>query len=218
MVLRPDPAGMAVYMTRRSSRSRFMPDAYVFPGGAVDPADGEPPQAYVVAALRELFEEAGILIACDAAGAPADLDAERRVSLRAQCKEGAGLAELLAASQLRLDTSALTYYSNWITPASEPIRFDAHFFVARAPAGQAGLADSSEVHDGRWLVPREALASAARNELTIRFPTQKHLERLARFGDVEAFMAHARARTVIPVEPFDDGTESFGLAAGADSW
>jgi len=202
MVLRPDPAGMAVYMTRRSSRSRFMPDAYVFPGGAVDPADGEPPQAYVVAALRELFEEAGILIACDAAGAPADLDAERRVSLRAQCKEGAGLAELLAASQLRLDTSALTYYSNWITPASEPIRFDAHFFVARAPAGQAGLADSS----------------AARNELTIRFPTQKHLERLARFGDVEAFMAHARARTVIPVEPFDDGTESFGLAAGADSW
>jgi 8-oxo-dGTP pyrophosphatase MutT (NUDIX family) len=218
MVLRPDPAGMAVYMTRRSSRSRFMPDAYVFPGGAVDPADGEPPQAFAVAALRELFEEAGILIASDATGSPAALDAAQLAALRARCAEGAPLAELLGAHALTLDTSALTYYSNWITPASEPIRFDAHFFVARAPEGQAGLADATEVHDGRWFVPRRALASAERKELTIRFPTQKHLERLARFEELEAFMAHARARNVLPIEPVDDGTDSFGLASGAESW
>ena len=74
------------------------------------------------------------------------------------------------------------------------------------------------MHDGRWLVPREALASAARNELTIRFPTQKHLERLARYPDVEAFMQHALLRTVAAVNPYDDGTESFGLPSGPDSW
>jgi recombination protein RecT len=218
MVLRPDPAGIAVYMIRRNSRSRFMPDAYVFPGGAVDPGDGEPPHSFAVAALRELFEEAGILIACDARGARAKLDAGAQAELRSRGAAGEPLVELLRADGLVLDTRALVYYSNWITPASEPIRFDAHFFVARAPDGQAGAADATEVHDGIWVVPSDALARAERNELTIRFPTQKHLERLARFAQVDAFIEHALLRNVAPVYPYDDGTESFGLPGGPDSW
>lgn len=195
-----------------------MPDAYVFPGGAVDPADGEAPHSYGVAALRELFEEAGILIACDARGERAMLDDRTQANLRARGAAGTPLVELLDAERLHLDTRALVYYSNWITPASEPIRFDAHFFVARAPEGQSGAADAIEVHDGRWMVPSDALARAERNELTIRFPTQKHLERLARYADVEAFIDHAKTRSVAPIHPYDDGTESFGLSGGPDSW
>jgi 8-oxo-dGTP pyrophosphatase MutT (NUDIX family) len=218
MLLRTAAEGISVYMTRRSSRSRFMPDAYVFPGGAVDAADGEPPAAFSVAALRELFEEAGVLLARDAGGAPAVLGADALISLRAQAAGGAPLAVLLERHALRLDLGALTYYSNWITPESEPIRFDAHFFVARAPEGQIAAADAIEVHDGRWIVAPDALARADRGELTIRFPTRKHLERLARFDDIDAFLEHARGRTVAAVMPSDDGTDAYGLPGGGDAW
>jgi 8-oxo-dGTP pyrophosphatase MutT (NUDIX family) len=217
MLVRPAAAGVAVYMTRRSSRSRFMPDAYVFPGGAVDAGDGALPGAYAVAALRELFEEAGILLARGADGQPARLDPDALATLRRDAS-GASLATLLEARGLRLDVDALTYYSNWITPQSEPIRFDAHFFVARAPEDQIAAADAIEVHDGMWIAAADALASADRGELTVRFPTRKHLERLARFPEVDAFLAHARARTVVAVMPYDDGTEAYGIPGGSDAW
>jgi len=218
MLLRPASDGISVYMTRRSSRSRFMPDAYVFPGGAVDAADGEPPAAFSVAALRELFEEAGVLLACDAAGIPAALDAGVLTTLRSEAAGGALLTALLEQRGLRLDLGALTYYSNWITPQNEPIRFDAHFFVARAPEGQIAAADAIEVHDGRWIVAADALARADRGELTIRFPTRKHLERIARYRDVDAFLAHARERAIAAVMPYEDGTGDHGLPGGSDGW
>jgi recombination protein RecT len=217
MLVRPAGAGIAVYMTRRSSRSRFMPDAYVFPGGAVDANDGDLPEAFAVAALRELFEEAGILLARGADGQPARLDADALSALRREAS-GASLTTLLERGGLRLDVEALTYYSNWITPESEPIRFDAHFFIARAPEDQIAAADSIEVHDGMWIAAADALASADRGELTVRFPTRKHLERLARFAEIDALLAHARGRTVVAVMPYDDGTEAYGIPGGADAW
>jgi 8-oxo-dGTP pyrophosphatase MutT (NUDIX family) len=195
-----------------------MPDAYVFPGGAVDAADGTPPKSFAVAAIRELFEEAGVLLARAPDGSPAELDAETLVAMRARAAAGSAFGDVLSERGLHLDFDALTYYSNWITPESEPIRYDAHFFVARAPAGQTALADAFEVHDGVWITAAEALARADRDELTIRFPTRKHLERLARYPDVDAFIAHARARTVVPVMPYDDGTDAFGLPGGPDAW
>jgi 8-oxo-dGTP pyrophosphatase MutT (NUDIX family) len=195
-----------------------MPDAYVFPGGAVDAADGTPPGAYAAAAIRELFEEAGVLLARTSDGVPATLDAETLTAMRARAASGSAFGELLAERGLHLDLDALTYYSNWITPESEPIRYDAHFFVARAPDGQTALADAFEVHDGVWITAAEAIARADRDELTIRFPTRKHLERLAQFPDIDAFIAHARARTVAPVMPYDDGTVAFGLPGGPDAW
>jgi len=218
MLLRPARAGIVVYMNRRNSRSRFMPDAYVFPGGAVDAADGKPPRAFAIAALRELFEEAGILLARDGAGAPAQLDGPELEALRNCAAQGDRLPSLLQELGLHLDVEALTHYSNWITPESEPIRFDAHFFAARAPEGQIAAADAVEVHDGIWIAAHDALARADREELTIRFPTRKHLERLARYDDVDAFMAHARERTITAVMPFDDGTENYGLPGGTDAW
>ena len=231
MLVRHGEAGPEVYLTRRASRSRFMPDAFVFPGGAVDAADREDARVLAgtpalasgdlaeltlrIAAIRETFEEAGILFARDAAG-PVTPNGDALAALRAEAMCGAGFGTLLASRMLRPDVDALAYYSNWVTPASEPIRFDAHFFVARAPAGQVALADAVEVHDGMWLAPAGALAASDRGELTVRFPTRKHLERLARFDDLDALLAHVRARSIVPVRPVerDDGS----IAFDEDGW
>jgi len=232
MLVRPDVAqGVAVYMLRRSGRSRFMPHAYVFPGGAVDAADRELAEAsappgtsglfapeLAVAALRELFEEAGILLAVASDGTQRNYDPLTLAELRAELNGGAPFVRLLERHQLQLDTAALTYYSNWITPASEPIRFDAHFFIARAPEDQIAAADAVEVHDGLWIAPREALERSARGEMTIIFPTFKHLERLARFDDIEALMAHARERAIKPVEPFERSRGEFTFSDGDGDW
>ena len=230
MLLRPDTSGFNVYMTRRSSRSRFMPDAYVFPGGAVDPGDGEsavlerlhgaPSQVaadVVVAALRELLEEAGVLLACDATGTTVPIEAAVLATLRAELAAGNAFARLLKRYGLYLDANALAYYSNWITPAGEPIRFDTHFFVALAPPHQVAAADAVEVHDGVWLTPGDALARGERKEMTIRFPTRMHLERLAAFGTVEAAFAHARERRIRPILPVVTAEQRIALQ-GPDAW
>jgi 8-oxo-dGTP pyrophosphatase MutT (NUDIX family) len=224
MLVRQASAGtIEVYLTRRHARSRFMPDAFVFPGGAVEAADAAigaerldglttAPAELVVAAVRETFEEAGILLAGNATGvlAAADVNAARSALLA-----GESFAHILERYDLRIDAARLAYYSNWITPPSEPIRFDAHFFIARAPADQIATADTTEVYDGVWLHPEAALARGELGEMTIRFPTRKHLERLAAFTNVDALLAAARARTVKPVAPTEepDGTFQFDEAA-----
>jgi len=232
MLVRPDPAaGVAVYMTRRSARSRFVPDAYVFPGGAVDDEDrdlaaacamhgsaGAMAPELAAAAIRELFEEAGILFARDAAGVAISPGAADLAELRAERVRGVRFDELLARRGLVPDAGALCYYSNWITPVSEPRRFDTHFFVARAPDDQIAAADAVEVHDGTWLAPADALARGDRGEMTIIFPTRKHLERLAAFRDVDAVLAHARARSVAPVMPIERPDGTFAFAVDNDTW
>jgi 8-oxo-dGTP pyrophosphatase MutT (NUDIX family) len=229
MLVRPEGAGIAVYLTRRNARSRFMPGAFVFPGGAVDEADRDyahaakiaPPAAgaapeLAVAALRELFEEAGILLARDARGAPIALHPSDLTALRVELARGGAFASLLERHAFALDVAALAYYSNWITPVTESIRFDAHFFIARAPEGQTAAADANEVHDGTWLKAAAALAAAERGDLLVRFPTRKHLERLARYDDIEALFEHARARTVAAVAPVERADGSF--AFDEDDW
>ncbi len=224
------PRGIEVYLMRRSARSSFVPDAYVFPGGAVDLGDRSPralaqligaPEGVApelaVAVLRELFEEAGVLFVCRADGRPADLGAADRAPLRRRLRAGTALAELLDERGLALDARPLIYYSNWITPPTEPLRFDAHFFVARAPAGQEPSADAYEVHDGRWLAPDAALAQAERGELSMVFPTVRHLERLARYATVAQLEAAARGRRVVAVMPEDDAG-SLALPAGFEEW
>jgi len=221
--------GLCVYMTRRSAKSRFMPEVHVFPGGAVDPEDRDvvaqgrivgaahgPAAELTVAALRELFEEAGILIASDARGNLVALDDGELAALRAERAAGAPFAELLARHALRLDARELAYYSNWVTPERERIRFDAHFFLARAPEKQIARADAVEVHDGEWIAPADALARAARGEFAIIFPTRMHLERLAAFDDVDALFAHARERVVRPVMPVEREDGAIAFASEAD--
>ncbi len=235
LVRESETEGCTVYLMRRSSRSRFMPDAYVFPGGAVDASDRSAAAlerlagwtgldgAFVVAALRETFEEAGVLLVCDAGGNPIRFTAsgiealhERRAAL---ARGDVDFVRLLEEADWYLDGRAVHHYSNWITPASEPLRFDAHFFIARAPAEQRAAADAVEVHDGRWLGPQEALDAAGRGELSIMFPTRMHLERLARYRSLGALLEHARARRVVPIEPFaDSGRREITMPAGLDEW
>ena len=217
MLLRDGPHGLEVYLTRRSARSAFVPDTFVFPGGAVEPNDAAPEllarlhgadarvaQETSVAALRELFEEAGVLLACDETGAALAFDARQLVELRAEITAGVQLEALLARNRWLLDARDLAYYSNWITPRGETRRFDAHFFIAALPAGQQAAADAVEVHDGIWLAPLDALRRADEGGLPIIFPTRKHLERLRAHATIAAALAAARLRTVVPVNPVMD--------------
>ncbi len=224
--------GLDVYLTRRSSRSRFMPDAYVFPGGRVDDADRSPAARerllgdvsgiapeFAIAALRELFEEAGVLIAADRRGAPAVPSDEDLREMRAALNAGALLTDLLERRDLVLDARRLAYYSNWVTPEFEPIRFDTHFFIARAPRGQTAEADAVEVHDGRWFAPTEALERAKNGEMNVQFPTRAHLERIAAHDTVESLFGHARSRRIVPVVPIRDSPgEMPRFVPGTENW
>lgn len=152
LVLRPTPSGddVEVLLVRRSHRASFMANAYVFPGGRVDPEDavhdGQPDAAGAGrrCALRELREEVGIRFS----------------------------DETLAARRL-------VYFAHWITPSAEPKRFDTEFFLAELPAGQAPIVDEKEVFDLRWLTPRAALALYAEQALNLPPPTVCTLEDLA---------------------------------------
>ena len=158
ILLRDSAEGPEVLLVQRNPEQRFMGGAWVFPGGAFHPDDGDERGT----ALRELEEEATISL-------PPDADLHR--------------------------------YSRWITPAQVKVRFDTHFFVARAPQGAEATVDGSECVDARWVRPQDALDAGARDELMLVFPTIKHLEQLAEHGSVVQALEEARGRKVQPVEP-----------------
>lgn len=212
--------GPLVYMVRRNAKAAFLPDLYVFPGGAVDTedrteaangrADGRVPgidPAFAIAAARETFEEAGLLFA----DRPLDeevLSAARRRLAAGEETFGAMLRGLGA----RLDLSEMRYFSHWITPPITTHRFDTRFFVARAPHDQVAEADAREVLDGRWFRPLEALAAHERGEIGLIFPTIKHLERIAPYRTVASLLAFAERKTIVTISPdVGDGGE-FSLA------
>jgi 8-oxo-dGTP pyrophosphatase MutT (NUDIX family) len=209
IVARDSPAGIEVYMLRRSSKSPAAPDAYVFPGGTIDRGDRSPmarmrltgdwrpaEPAFTYAAIRETYEECGLLFATTA------IAAERLREARTAMLEGKrSFNETLLDLDVRLDAKAMHYFSRWITPPSIPYRFDARFFVAALPEGQIAEADAFETYDGRWVKPAEMLEAGTANEVQIVFPTAKHLERLGQFADVAALLKFADAKTTIPVTP-----------------
>lgn len=173
---------------RAQFRVRSAPDfATPFPAPATSDA-----AAITLAALRELYEEAGILLACNAGGRPAGLD------------EGASRTpfhELLAERDLYADARALALFSHWITPPHYPKRYNTFFFVAIAPRDQTASADAVETHDGIWLQPGAALQNFERGELQIVYPTIKHLERLAAFDDVDELMRFAAGKPIYSIMP-----------------
>ncbi|HYZ16039.1 MAG TPA: NUDIX hydrolase [Candidatus Acidoferrum sp.] len=212
--------GLLVYMVRRNAKAAFLPDLYVFPGGAVDPedrreaasaelTDGVPgaDPAFVVAAVRETFEEAGLLFA-DRPLDPEVLAAARHRLAAGEETFGAMLRRL----ETRIDVSQMRYFSHWITPPITTHRFDTRFFVARAPDDQVAEADAREVLDGRWFRPLEALAAHERGEIGLIFPTIKHLERIAPYRTVTSLLAFAEEKTILTISPdVNDGGE-FSLA------
>jgi 8-oxo-dGTP pyrophosphatase MutT (NUDIX family) len=240
-----------IYLARRSTRSAFAPNAFVFPGGTIEPQDAsaeaqertigldsarlerefraeiaddlrssEAPiqpgeaRALLVAALRELFEEAGVLLACTAEMKPIAADAaawDRVNAERERVRSGAiGFAELLAAHDWYADARELLFFSHWITPPSEPRRYNTHFFFAAAPPEQAALADAFEMHDGIWIAPTDALARYRRGEMHLVYPTIKHLERLSAFDSLDAATSFIRSKPIVTIMP-QEGPADFAL-------
>jgi recombination protein RecT len=209
IVTRDTDAGIEVYLLRRSSNSPGFPDAYVFPGGTLDKADFSPQArmrmtgqwrpaepAFTYAAIRETFEECGLLFAVE----PIEHDVLSAARTRL-LKGERSFSDTLIDLDARLDARAVRYFSRWITPSVNPHRFDARFFVARAPRGQVAEADALETYDGRWVRPADALAQVEKNEIQMIFPTIKHLERIGGFKNVYDLLAYTETKKTIPVTP-----------------
>jgi 8-oxo-dGTP pyrophosphatase MutT (NUDIX family) len=226
MLVRDGVDGMEVLMLRRNPDSVFAADAWVFPGGAVDPSDGELPGhtilgatdgdasasigvpsgglAFFVAAVRECFEEAGVLLARTAGGtavdASSDLDAIRLARHRRDLLAGRRmLAQMLGAEDLVLDLTRVFYVSHWITPPGPPRRFDTRFFVAPAPRGQTATHDTAETVESVWTTPARALERWVAGETHLVFPTIKNLEALTRFPGTADLLAAASAIDSVPL-------------------
>lgn len=182
-----------------------------------EPATGDDAAAtLMVAALRELFEEAGVLLARTAAALPIDplaADWARVAEQRDTVRNGTlAFADFLAEHDWYADARALTLFSHWITPPSEPRRYNTHFFFAAAPSDQAALADASETHDGIWIDPAGALERWRGGTLHLVYPTIKHLERLARFDSFESALDYARRKRVLTIVP-NDTADDFEIPA-----
>jgi len=231
-------------LMRRNRNQAFMGGAFVFPGGHRDEADSDPALAPFIgglspadarrllqepdipetialglfmAAIRETFEEAGILLARDLAGRPAALadpdTAARFAVYRRELHEGRlSLAEMARRENLRYAPDLLIPYSHWITPEGEPRRFNARFFLAQFPEGQVAVHDRMELTESRWLTPAAALAEQAAGRIVLMPPTLKTIEELLAFSDSDELLAAARSqriRTTLP-EVFRTA-DSFGI-------
>ena len=224
MTLRDGPKGYEILMLRRNLNSDFVGGAYVFPGGAVDETDaGERVQriaigvsdadastrlglaegglAYYVACQRELFEEAGLLMACDEHGDPVHLDdgalARMAAHRRAINERTLGFVDMMLDEGLFLDLRGLEYIAHWITPIGPPRRYDTRFFVALAPGGQVATHDAGETVADQWLRPVDALDAYERGELEMILPTITNLRAIAHFDTARDVMDHARSLSEI---------------------
>ena len=230
VMLRDGTDGLEVFLLQRHGLSDVLGGAYVFPGGKVDLADAEldmdadldqvPAALHAalgesdidtttaaglyVAALREAFEECGVLFAQSAQGAR-EVDT---AAAQALLREGHAFDEMLHAMGLRLQTRALLPWSRWITPVVSSVmnkRFDTRFFVAAMPAGQTALHDNRETTGSAWLRPRVALEQYRDRLIDLAPPQIMSLAHLARHTTVQSVMDAARNRPppVIQPEPFD---------------
>ncbi len=229
----PESGGSAleVLMVRRNLQSDFVGGAYVFPGGAVDPLDGGPEAealsqgradveasillgiesgglAYWVAALRETFEEAGLLLATRPAGPPllaGDEEEEARfVAERALVNKGRRrFLDLCRDEKLQLLVGDVHYFAHWITPRGAPRRYDTRFFVAAAPLGQQAAHDAGETIADTWISPRRALEGHRKGVFELIFPTIRNLQAISRFATSAELLeaAEKASRSVPTIEP-----------------
>lgn len=218
IILRDAAAGMEVFMVVRHHQIDFASGAFVFPGGKVDPQDSAfveasnlgvtangPEAAYWVAAIRETFEEAGLLLARKrnetelvSANETHDLVVRHRDDV---VKGDLPFSEMLLQYHLVPALDLLVHFAHWITPMTQPKRFDTHFFLVSAPVKQMGAHDGSEAVEGVWTAPRQALADASAGRRTMLPPTRLNLEKLAQDDNVAHAVQRARAATVVCVEP-----------------
>ena len=223
VVLRDSAGGPEAFMVRRHEGNAFMGGAHVFPGGRVDAADRDSDDswcdgiahavrqlpdlapadavAYHVAAARELFEEAGVLLARDASGRMASLAGpvahDRFIRDRTDVHGGATLRSVVAREGLRLALDALILFAHWVTPPVDTRQFDTRFFMTRVPPDQTPVHDDTETTASVWLTPAAAIAKAVAEEIVLPTPTWVTLRELEPFASVEQALAWARQRRVI---------------------
>ena len=229
MLLRDAPRGdkgVEVLMVRRHAKSRFVPDAYVYPGGRIEDADYSPdiekrcvgldyaaakrripdmspPEKSLgawVAGIRETFEEVGILYAYDRLGNFLELDCDGRNRLEPYRKrlhaDEISLVEVLGQNDLSLAADGLHYFAHWITPVTSPIRYNVRFFVAPTPQHQEARHDGVELTEHVWITPKEALTKHENNAFPVILPTRFMLEELSRFETVEEVIASTRGKEI----------------------
>ena len=242
VLLRPSPARFEVFLVRRSDSIAFMGGAHVFPGGRVDPADrirdaqsltdgaessaarmsdvsSDQAIAHHVAALRELFEEAGVLLARrNGRIVTIDGDSHHRFAAhRHQLLAGTtAFADIVSGEGLRLALDELTYFAHWVTPEIEIKRFDTRFFVARIPEGQTPVHDDGETIHSEWLDPAEAIERSRQEVIALPPPTWTTLGALAKFDSIDAVVQWARGKPIPRVQPsfLERGGETLLLYPG----
>lgn len=222
LLLRDGEDGLEVFMVKRHHEIEFAAGALVFAGGKASPEDFDPVladladgvsewsgemRALATAAIREGFEEAGVLLARDGkTGALvgehrlAELDAYREPLERGELS----LVDFLQRENLRLACDHLVHFAHWVTPKHMRRRYDTHFFLARAPIGHAGQHCGRESVDSLWVRPQDAIAD--RKQLKIMFPTRLNLMRLAESGTVDEAFSRAKAAAPVAVEPWVEET------------
>ncbi|MDP2853313.1 MAG: NUDIX domain-containing protein [Smithellaceae bacterium] len=233
ILVRKNDAGLGeVFLARRHQRQSFMAGAYVFPGGQVDAADSdlglsryisatdnftpqtilqdaslteELAQSLFVCAIRETFEETGVLFA-QTGGIFIQLDSGQEIvrfaHYRQELNRGKiSLQDIAAKENLFFACHALIPYAHWITPEIVPKRFSTRFFLARLPDGQTATTDSDELTDFLWVTPGDALQMQLNKEIMLMPPTLKTVEELAAFADIDELFEHTRHRTIYPILP-----------------
>jgi 8-oxo-dGTP pyrophosphatase MutT (NUDIX family) len=196
-LLRDVDGGVEVCMLRRPGRSSFAAGAFVFPGGAVDAADGTDDAAYAVAGVREVLEEVGILIGGSAKSSD-DHDLEARIqAARSQLLAGGGVTATLAEHDLVMTPDRLVYIGHFVTPPREGRRYDTRFFAVSASADQVVNVHAAEAVEGGWHRPESML------ELdfpAIMPPTRMMCHEFARLGSVDAIVSTLGANPIEETE------------------
>jgi 8-oxo-dGTP pyrophosphatase MutT (NUDIX family) len=217
VILRDSSEGIEAFMVVRHRAIEFASGALVFPGGKVDAQDADAAWAELaparlssgqralrVAAAREAFEEAGLVLARRPGSQtllPA-LDALRLDRYRKPLIRGeTTFYALLRREGLTLASELMIPFAHWITPEGAPKRFDTHFFLVAAPVGQLGAHDGSESVEGLWITPRQALQDAAAGRRTLVFATELNLKKLARHATVAEAVAATAATPIVTVMP-----------------
>jgi len=218
--------GIEIFMVVRHHQIDFASGALVFPGGKVSEsdfdadlrkqtnADSKPDETQLplmIAAIREAFEESGILFArpTESSSLVTNEIAEKLEPYRAQLeKNHCGMAEFIRKENLNLALDELHHFAHWVTPDMAPKRFDTHFYLARAPEGHLGSHDGQESVDSIWISPQQALSDADEGKLKVIFPTRMNLMRLAQYASVEEAIAATIQQEVVKVMPWTEQKEA----------
>jgi 8-oxo-dGTP pyrophosphatase MutT (NUDIX family) len=222
-----------IFLARRHRQQSFMAGAFVFPGGQLESSDCDPefcsfiykacdfhPQAllqdnsltaekaqeFFIAAIRETFEEAGILLAGDTNETFITLEQEEDIARFSGYRQDLNnnqisFVEILRKEKIFLFPAALIPYSHWITPESAAKRFDTRFFLTRLPRGQKPVADYTELTESLWVTPQDALRMQSLREIVLMPPTLKTIMELAKFTSIDELFTAAKSRLIYPVLP-----------------